>query len=156
MLGLVRAGAVVLMAFATHERARVWHDEVSLWTDTARKAPQAPRPLINLSRAIESTGDFETAAELALRATVLARRPSGFSDERQRQWLVVALTNEARFRIRRGQVGEPLQMLTQALTLNPMYALAQYEYQIVAFRAGRCTPTATREVWRCPLVPPSP
>ncbi|MDF1579109.1 MAG: tetratricopeptide repeat protein, partial [Desulfobulbales bacterium] len=53
--------AVAAMAFWTHERNKVWGDELSLWSDAAGKSPQKARPQNNLGTAMFHKGRYKEA-----------------------------------------------------------------------------------------------
>ena len=74
-VGLLAGGAAVavaLLALLTHQRNRVWADELSLWRDAARKAPAAYRAHLHLGGALEKAGDLERALAAYERAAFLA------------------------------------------------------------------------------------
>ena len=45
----------------TYARNFIWKDEITLWNDTVRKSPQAPRPYIILGLAYGDKGDYDKA-----------------------------------------------------------------------------------------------
>ena len=57
--------AVILgvSAFATYSRAQVWSDPISLWSDTAAKAPSKARPHFQLAYAYYAEGKCDAAAQ---------------------------------------------------------------------------------------------
>ena len=68
----VRVGVpivLLLFAYATHERSKVWESELTLWQDAYKKAPNKQRVVLNLSSAIlETTGDCEAVIKLMSKA----------------------------------------------------------------------------------------
>jgi tetratricopeptide (TPR) repeat protein len=52
---------VLLAGFATHARAEVWSDEISIWQDTARKSPEAWRPHFQLAFAYYKAQRYDLA-----------------------------------------------------------------------------------------------
>jgi tetratricopeptide (TPR) repeat protein len=52
---------VLLAGYATHARAEVWSDEVSIWEDTARKSPEAWRPHFQLAFAYYKAQRYDLA-----------------------------------------------------------------------------------------------
>jgi Flp pilus assembly protein TadD len=52
---------LVMFAAATFLRNRVWHDEMSLWTDTIQKAPDGFLPQQNLGMVYYQNGDLKNA-----------------------------------------------------------------------------------------------
>ena len=58
--------AILLLAVASHERNKVWKDEISLWEDAAQKSPLKVRPHKNLGAHYFSKGRLDDAGtELA-------------------------------------------------------------------------------------------
>ena len=74
-MSLVRSAPIALLlayAVLTHQQARVWQSELSLWRHAAQMAPLKPRPAVNYAKALMLSGQMAAAeAELA-RALVLA------------------------------------------------------------------------------------
>lgn len=66
--------ALALLGTATWQRNRVWQSELSLWEDTARKAPGNPRALYNYGYYLGESGRYDEAAGLLARAVALAPR----------------------------------------------------------------------------------
>jgi Tfp pilus assembly protein PilF len=57
---------VLLAGFATHARAGLWSDEISIWEDTVRKSPEAWRPHFQLAFAYYKAQRYDLAlAEFA-------------------------------------------------------------------------------------------
>jgi tetratricopeptide (TPR) repeat protein len=54
---------VLLAGYATHARAEVWSDEISLWEDTARKSPEAWRPHFQLAFAYYKAQRYDLALQ---------------------------------------------------------------------------------------------
>lgn len=145
---------VLVWVLCAHQRARIWHDDASLWSDALTKAGIHPRPAINFGRAMENDGNFETA----LRWTVAGRRRSEvqteFSSERYRQWHSIALTNEARLRARAGDFHAAEELSLLAIHQSPGSLPPRMTYALVMFAEGRCTPPVNGTV-KCPD-PPMP
>jgi tetratricopeptide (TPR) repeat protein len=53
----------VLLAAATYHRNAVWHSDVTLWEDAARKAPGKARPHNDLGIAYKNSGELEKSIE---------------------------------------------------------------------------------------------
>ncbi len=158
-----RRAAVILGLFVcailTHQRARVWHDSLSLWDDASRRAPDAPRPAINMAKAFDSLGYPERAVWWLGHARVLAARPSTFSAERQRQWYAIALTNEAQSLIAHQNPYQARTFAALAIQLSPNRIDSWQFYYAASIMMGYCTstlPAAAGEpiIWRCPNPPP--
>jgi len=70
--------AAVLLAGATWQRNRVHASPLSLWADTAIKAPHSTKAWANLGTALEETGDREAAARAYREIVSLYRGAAGF------------------------------------------------------------------------------
>jgi tetratricopeptide (TPR) repeat protein len=72
-VALAAAGAALALALgaATVDRNRVWSDEVTLWSDTARKSPGKARVHLNLGMALYERGRVDEAIGCFLRAVGL-------------------------------------------------------------------------------------
>lgn len=57
------SSAVLVLSLLTHQRNLLYHDEVSLWSDTVMKSPDKARPHNNLGHAYAMQGDWEEAIE---------------------------------------------------------------------------------------------
>lgn len=161
-LNRARRAAVVLGLFAcvllTHQRARVWHDSLSLWDDAIRRTPDAPRPAINMAKALDSLGYSEPAVWWLGHARVIAARPSTFSAERQRQWYAIALTNEAHSLIEHQNPHQARTFASLAVQLSPRRIDSWQVYYAASMLMGYCTSTPPTFVggpitWRCPNPP---
>ena len=63
-LAVLLPAALLIYSVATHERGKVWKDELTLWTDAMQKAPGKQRVIINyLSAYLEATGDHAKVIE---------------------------------------------------------------------------------------------
>lgn len=60
-----------LLACLTVRQQAVWMDDVSLWRQAVRVAPQSPRAAINLALAYRKAGDREAAVMWLIRADAL-------------------------------------------------------------------------------------
>jgi Flp pilus assembly protein TadD len=58
---LVAAAVIIGCAASTITRNRVWHDDLSLWTDTAQKSPQSAPAHEGLGFALYESGQFASA-----------------------------------------------------------------------------------------------
>jgi tetratricopeptide (TPR) repeat protein len=52
---------VIIGAYWTFERNRVWKDDLTIWTDTVKKSPGKVRPHINLGKALENRDMLDVA-----------------------------------------------------------------------------------------------
>jgi hypothetical protein len=55
--------ALLVLSVLTYQRNLLYHDEVSLWSDTVRKSPVKARPHNNLGHAYAMQGDWDRAIE---------------------------------------------------------------------------------------------
>ncbi|MFZ2948394.1 MAG: tetratricopeptide repeat protein, partial [Desulfuromonadaceae bacterium] len=61
----------LLSGYASYSRAAVWRDDITLWTDTTRKAPANADSWYNLGRSSQVRGRLDVALDAYLRALVL-------------------------------------------------------------------------------------
>jgi protein O-mannosyl-transferase len=125
-IALAVGGAIVLvLAVTTFVRNEVWRSELSLWSDAAAKAPNKPRPHLNLGQALMAKHDVDAAIaqyRLALRVD------PEYVDAHNN--LGVAL-------VEKGQVDEAIAHLELAVALLPSDANAQYNLGLAYGRKGR-------------------
>ncbi|NVN99882.1 MAG: hypothetical protein HXX17_11195 [Geobacteraceae bacterium] len=67
----IAALLLALLATVTFRQNRIWHDEISLWSETARRSPQVSGVWFNLGRALHKTPQLSFALEAYLRAIKL-------------------------------------------------------------------------------------
>lgn len=76
-------GAVCLWwAVLTHSRVQVWHDDLSLWQETTRQAPENPRAWVNLGAAQFADDDWIGAAISWSWALTLSQQPGRMESDR--------------------------------------------------------------------------
>jgi tetratricopeptide (TPR) repeat protein len=63
--------ACVVMSLICFLRSSVWHDDLTLWTDTIQKSPESPTVNYNLATAYAKSKDLATAAKYYQRVVVL-------------------------------------------------------------------------------------
>jgi tetratricopeptide (TPR) repeat protein len=63
--------ACVVMSLVCFLRSPVWHDDLTLWTDTIQKSPEAPTANYNLATAYLKQQDYATAAKYYQRVVTL-------------------------------------------------------------------------------------
>lgn len=63
--------ACVVMSLVCFLRSPVWHDDLTLWTDTIQKSPDAPTVNYNLATAYLKQKDYGTAAKYYQRVVTL-------------------------------------------------------------------------------------
>jgi tetratricopeptide (TPR) repeat protein len=114
--GAAVVAVLVLLAIATVVRNRVWHDELSLWSDVTAKERRWALPHMNLGLALADAGRLDEA-ETAYRAALAARAsPTTTRDVH---------VNFGHLQLRRGQLDEALALFTRANAMAP-HASAYY------------------------------
>lgn len=64
VIALTSGGALLLLCTATsHSRASTWNDEITLFSEARRTAPQAPLPAVLLSQAFRRAGRIDESIE---------------------------------------------------------------------------------------------
>lgn len=101
------------LAMSTAHRARAWASEETLWADAARKAPDKPRPWLNLGIASELSGHEVAARAAYRRASRLAQSEARLPDERA-YGFALAEANLARFDAARGDLPTAVKRLIGA------------------------------------------
>ena len=71
-LWVLLAAVCCVLTMATIQRNRIWNDDLLLWEDTARKSPNKPRVLANLTAAYLRDGKPEKALPLLIRTIELS------------------------------------------------------------------------------------
>lgn len=99
------------LALLTSERARVWENPLTLWTDTVRRTPDSPEAHNGLGYACLDIGRNAEAEAAWRRAIGLSR--GMYADA----WAGLALALEAQ-----GRPAEADRALAEAVKLNPLYA----------------------------------
>ena len=123
-LGL--AGLLVLTyGTITIQRNPVWHDNFSLWQDTAEQVPQNPEAHNNLGVEYERRGDAKRAVREFAWATYLF---PGYA---------IAYHNIGLVYFKQGRLDLAARYLRQALRLNPLHPQALAHLGIVYQRQGR-------------------
>lgn len=170
-------GLVVLIcAAATHARAAVWADEVSLWTDTVAKSPAKARAHFQLGSAYYDAGrcdlavrEYETTRRLQKEPTydllvdwALADRCNGHYDQalaKMNQAASLEPTAHIYSQIGAidGQLGrwqEALDALARAEKIDPQWKFTYYYRGLVFFKTGRLQDSA-QEYRRALAIDPS-
>jgi protein O-mannosyl-transferase len=158
----VTAGALVAVVLAgvTLARNRVWKDEITLWSDAARKSPGKVRPAHNLGLALAAAGRHEEALQAFANANRAdpsrvdvysdmgtALRKLG-RDEDAASWFRAAIRQgpeypDAYFNLgsllmdRSGAYAEAAALFDRAIALRPGYAAAYANYAAALNRLGR-------------------
>ncbi len=148
--GLAAGAAVLLLAgsgYATFQRNKVWHDDVSLWHDVVQKGPANGRALMNYGTALMAQGrlaealdDFQHAREMTPYYPVvyvnlaIAEAALGNDVQAERDFetaLQLAPGNPdchtyyANWLLQRGRLSEAEPQVRQALALSPGDLTAQ-------------------------------
>jgi len=124
----VGAGVVVLMAAlsaATVARNRVWHDELSLWSDAAGKSPASATAQTNFGQALVLRGHVQKGLAAIERAVELDPRSA---DARTALGLAME---------RLGRFDESLAAHRRAIELAPADPRVHYRYGLSLEAAGR-------------------
>jgi tetratricopeptide (TPR) repeat protein len=131
---VMAAGAAlgIVLSGATLARNTVWRNEVTLWTDAARKAPAKLRPALNAGTALAQAGRYREA-EASLRHAAILDPKSAFAHA---QLAAVLLS------LRRPAEAEP--ELRRALQLAPSDVEATFNLAILLHETGR---TAEAREW---------
>ncbi len=124
--------ALVLgLALLTSFRAHVFHTNLTLWTDATAKAPDKPRPAMNLAAALINAGELQSAEVVLARARELAERRSGWEHD---HGIDLAIANLAVVKVKEGKRDEALVLMHQPGTF----------VHVVCQRYGDCAPDAPR------------
>jgi tetratricopeptide (TPR) repeat protein len=118
--------AAVIVAFAalTVARNRVWHDELSLWSDTARKTPNVARVRASLGLALYRHGRAAPAREEFAEALRLQPDlPRRYVDSGVRA-------------AQRGQILMGILDVQSALLIDPSYVDAQFNLAVIYQNGG--------------------
>lgn len=115
-LGFVAVGAI--LALLTTGRVAIYHDEPRLWAEAVQRAPEKPRPLINLGRQYAIEGDAVRAEQAFARAAVLATRPTRGRDDQRYAW-GFALTNLSVLWAQQGRRNEAITLSATVLQRYP-------------------------------------
>lgn len=134
----VLAGAVLVgLALLTQQRARVWHDDFTLWTATVANSPQSPRVHNNLGRAYSLKGEYARALrewQLEIRLSEDPRR-----SPYQRQFSqVVATANIAYLLLNLGDLARARDLLDALLIVAPDFAPVRFNHAAYLAMTGQC------------------
>ncbi|HBH87880.1 MAG TPA: hypothetical protein DDY17_09830 [Syntrophaceae bacterium] len=132
---------IVLMAYLTMERSRVWNNEISLWSDSVKKSPNHDRPHNNLGLAYMQIGRFDLAIREFQSAVSLNPRNastlsnigiawalSGNYEEAKKAFTesikiaplnTDALNNLGFLHIQSGEYGKAIPILEKAIAIKP-------------------------------------
>ena len=136
----VRACVVLLLLalwMGTHARAYTWQSNLTLWSDAVRKAPQKPRPWINLGLAQEEAGDMDAAMRTYTTSLTLAFQPR-LTQYQQAFSRVASETNIARVLAQTGREEAALRMLNDVVARHPLFPHARWNRGVLLARLGRC------------------
>ncbi len=100
--------AVIVLGLACMERAKVWSDQLALWTDTFRKNPVAFTGASGLAEALREAGRLTEAEQVARRAIQLSEGRRGDP------WATLALILDEQ-----GRPAEAFAALDKAMSLDP-------------------------------------
>jgi protein O-mannosyl-transferase len=100
---------LVLLALQTFRQSRIYHDPITLWSDTVEKNPGGWMPWTNLGNALVAAGRIEEAIPHYERALALA------PDVYDVQW------NAGVARVRQGEVDAAEQHFRRAIQIQPRF-----------------------------------
>lgn len=108
---------VILIAYSisTHERLKVWKDEVSLWADTVGKSPALATPHTNYAKALIERNEIDKAKNELLITLKLKVRPDQTSS-------IYDLLGVAEMKENNYEKAE--EYLRKSLTANPQNSMA--------------------------------
>lgn len=115
----------ILLAFWTYDRNRIWENEISLWTDIARKAPNKPRAQMNLGIILNKENRMDEAMVYLNRAVQL---DPGY--DLSHYSLGDAL-------MKTGQYIEASESYARALSIKPQNSLARFNLAKSLAAAGK-------------------
>ena len=155
---VVLASTVGVFAGAAVVRDPVWHDDVSLWSDTVAKNPESATAHAYLCWALSGTGRYEQAIAICNRALQLdahrtdareslasALAQTGQLDEAARQYEVVlnqeplsaeALTGLGLIYMAQGRADHAVEAYREALRVRPDDAEAHNDLGVALVRQG--------------------
>jgi protein O-mannosyl-transferase len=116
---------LVVAAWGTIERNKVWHTEESLWRDVAEKSPRNGRGLMNYGLSLMGRGDYWDALSYFQRASILT--PNYMVLEVNLGIVYGALNNDA----------EAERHFQHAIDLGPADAVPNYFYAAWLKKKGR-------------------
>jgi tetratricopeptide (TPR) repeat protein len=121
--GIVSGVAVLLISFystLTIERNSIFKDDLTLWSDAARKSPYKMRVHHNLGRAYFEKGRMDQA----IQEGQIALRLSANLDRKENVKFVLNLLGGAYFV--KGQTDDAIRMFQRAIEVDPNFATSYY------------------------------
>jgi tetratricopeptide (TPR) repeat protein len=142
---IVLAAICCILTVATIQRNRIWNNDLLLWEDTARKSPNKPRVLANLTAAYLRDGKHQKALPLLIRTIELS---PGFTDALNNLGLVLDM-----LKVFEGRYDNGFRYIRGTRTVdmryyNPWFANTRnnlglvYEYTGNIVKARQCYETA--------------
>ena len=110
---------VALALLATHDRIGLWGDEPALWADAVAKAPEKPRPWINLGQQYALEG-ADTLAEQAFQRGLAAATATGRAEDERIHGRGIAAANIALLRCKAGDPVGARAVLDRVWTDRPI------------------------------------
>ncbi len=160
------ASTMILLIGTTYFRNAVWHDEISLWQDSAQKSPLKSRPHSNLGAAYLVAGQYDKAEIELKKATSISpnlyeahnnlgmiyMNQHKFDDAIAEYLFVLKQNPYYRFThnnlgavyLELGELDKAEQYVTNALRLNPNFAEAHFNLGSIFEQKGRID-DATKE-----------
>jgi tetratricopeptide (TPR) repeat protein len=158
--GLAAAAAALAATYAAATVARlpVWRDDVSLWTDAARRSPGAPIPHYNLAIALHQRGrtvdaipEYEAALRIEESANAWSSLGAAYRDVGDAGRAIAALGraielnpglaapygNLGAVLLDAGRDAEAVELLRSAVALDPAFSGALHNLGVAYERLGR-------------------
>lgn len=133
---IVSFGTLLLIALGTGTYIRnvVWANELSLWEDAMRKAPNSSRPLTNLAWEMSYGKD----AKVRNYDLALALYRKSLSLQKSRELInPVILNNMAGIYLRMGEFQKAIELMKKALDINPDYNRGRYDLVQILVTCGK-------------------
>lgn len=141
---------VSLFSVLTVKRNQVWHDELSLWTDTLRKAPNSPRAhyamgtvYASKDRLDEAIQEYEESIRIspyfpeAFNALGLAYYKKGMKKEGEEAIIAASNVRGLINYYKKGLVEDATQHYKKALEIDPSHRDARYNLALLYHEQGR-------------------
>jgi len=118
---------IIILIFSgwTYQRNAVYHDAITLWSDTVKKSKNKVRPLVNLGNAYFRLGQFNKGISYMKEAIRI--KPEN----------AIAHHSWGKAMLKQGQIKEAIVHFSDALRIKPDYADVHYSLGSALQRQGR-------------------
>lgn len=140
--GIVMTGAALMVIAATIgtiRRNRIWHDDVSLWEDTAEKSQTAGLPIRSLGTAYQQRGRVDDARRCFELALQRRNSPSGVQ---------IAYNNLGTLAMQEKDYARATAYYQRALDANPNAADTLFNLGLAMLQAGGASSDAANDALR--------